>query len=81
MQVLWLPSPTNSKRLLLLFYLQKVEDQSARNESHDAEIFPKKFSAAASLNQAHAYGVGQALVLERETELSSEVLCPVSFPY
>lgn len=44
-------------------------------------MFSKNFSVALSWNQAHVDQLGQVSILERVTELSSEVSCPGSFTY
>lgn len=44
-------------------------------------MFHKSFPTVPFSNQAHADQLGQASILEKVTELSSEVLGPGSFPY
>jgi len=60
---------------------KKIQNQSAGNKNRYAEMFPKSFPIVPFSNQAHADQPGWASILERVTELSSEVLGPGSFPY
>lgn len=71
--------PTDFKRLLLLVYLQKIQNQNASHENHDVEMFSKILSVALPSNQTHVDQLEQASILERVRELSSEVLRPGSF--
>ena len=62
--------------LLLLFCLQKNQNQSSGNKNRYVEMLPKSFSAVLFSNKAHADQLEQASILERVTGLSSEVLDP-----
>lgn len=60
---------------------KKIQNQSARNKNHYVEMFLMSSPIVPFSNQAHTDQLGQASILERVTELSSEVLGLGFFPY